>query len=432
MRVAGSELDALSSFSSDNLRPRRLVGPRFGSLVGCVYGAALLITVASVDLGAAGYAWQIFESGDPGAGEQLAIAAALIFFHTLLNLLGVGATAVVTNLGLAVEVLMTLVMGVLLLALPGHGRQPASFLASRETPAGDASTSDLLGALLAHAFVFFGFESAAVVSEEVTNPKRSVPRAIVTSLLGASLVTGFLQIALAAGFPAPAFAFAGGDVDKCEESAVSETLKYHFGDSANRVLSSLLIVAYVSCAGAAQASTSRLIYAFARDGRLPASRWLQTVSPSSKTPVNATLVAAMLPLLIAFTVLIPGGGDVNVMAVIVGYSVIGIYAAFQLVVFGYLYRLARDGRWVAKPAPGDEHFFALGRFAVPVAVFAQLYGVAMIVNLLWPRPPLHYLSIAITAVFLAVSVAIAIFYRPAGAAAHAESEQPLLLSTGPA
>jgi uncharacterized protein YpmB len=56
----------------------------------------------------------------------------------------------------------------------------------------------------------------------------------------------------------------------------------------------------------------------------------------------------------------------------------------------------------------------------------------MIVNLLWPRPPLHYLSIAITAVFLAVSVAIAIFYRPAGAAAHAESEQPLLLSTGPA
>jgi amino acid transporter len=42
---------------------------------------------------------------------QAVIACALIIIHTILNLSGVKVTAIVTNLGLCVEVGMTLVLG---------------------------------------------------------------------------------------------------------------------------------------------------------------------------------------------------------------------------------------------------------------------------------------------------------------------------------
>jgi len=48
------------------------------------------------------------------------------------------------------------------------------------------------------------------------------------------------------------------------------------------------------CGLACLTSTSRMMYAFARDGGLPASIMLKTVSPTLKTPVAAVWVSAIL------------------------------------------------------------------------------------------------------------------------------------------
>jgi amino acid transporter len=55
-----------------------------------------------------------------------------------------------------------------------------------------------------------------------------------------------------------------------------------------------IIIANFLCALAAVTSTSRMIYAFARDGGLPASKLLSSVSPTYRTPVWAIWFTALV------------------------------------------------------------------------------------------------------------------------------------------
>jgi amino acid transporter len=55
-----------------------------------------------------------------------------------------------------------------------------------------------------------------------------------------------------------------------------------------------IVVANYICALAGMTSTSRMIYAFARDGGLPASKALATIHPRHRTPVNAIWLTAVL------------------------------------------------------------------------------------------------------------------------------------------
>jgi len=113
---------------------------------------------------------------------------------------------------------------------------------------------------------------------------------------------------------------------------------------------------------------------------LPGSSWLRRVSAAHKVPANATLFTAALALgVIALTYV--DLGQVNVNALVVSYAVVGVYLSFQVVVVGRI--LAASRGWKPRQAPG---LFALGRWAMPVAWGALVYGVGMIANLCWPRP----------------------------------------------
>jgi hypothetical protein len=184
---------------------RRLVGPRYGWFVGWIYGWALIITIAAVDLGAAPYLAQLLGL-EPSRGTLLALAVALLVVHTVVNRAGVRATALITTLGLATEVVADHRHRGALLVRPGGGRGllPAATLLSRETPAGTAGAAEFLAAILALAWIFYGFESAADVAEEVIAPGRRVPRAMILSLIGAAGVTALLLVALVLSAPTSA------------------------------------------------------------------------------------------------------------------------------------------------------------------------------------------------------------------------------------
>src|SRR5260221_11432044 len=74
------------------------------------------------------------------------------------------------------------------------------------------------------------------------------------------------------------------------------------GSAMSAALKSLLAIGLVLanylCALAGLTSTSRMIFAFARDGGFPASRWLRFVSPSYRPPVHAIWVGAVLAFLL--------------------------------------------------------------------------------------------------------------------------------------
>jgi amino acid transporter len=66
-------------------------------------------------------------------------------------------------------------------------------------------------------------------------------------------------------------------------------------------------------------------------------------------------------------------------ATIVSFAVIGIYAAFQMIVLGALY--ARLRGW----SPAGQ--FRLGRWGMAVNVAALVWGIGAIVNMVWLRAP---------------------------------------------
>jgi amino acid transporter len=116
------------------------------------------------------------------------------------------------------------------------------------------------------------------------------------------------------------------------------------------------------CGLAALTSGSRMVFAFARDGGLPASQWLRRVSATSRTPSLAIWTVAVVALL--FMALIPYTTIAAVCAVFLYISYVLPTAA------GFL---AHGRTWTRM---GPWH---LGRWYRPLAVLAVLGCVALIV-----------------------------------------------------
>jgi amino acid transporter len=92
-------------------------------------------------------------------------------------------------------------------------------------------------------------------------------------------------------------------------------------------------------------------------------------------PPYALALAGVVPVIIVFASML----STNALDKIVSFATLGIYLGFQLVVFAAL--RARLKGWV----PSGE--FTLGRWGLIVNVLALAYGVAAMVNMVWPRTP---------------------------------------------
>ena len=137
----------------------------------------------------------------------------------------------------------------------------------------------------------------------------------------------------------------------------------------------VVLVSFMSCILSLQAATSRLVFAYARDRMVVASDALSKISPHTHVPVRALVLSGV----IAAVIICLGLIFANAIAIIVASAIIGIYAAFQMIVLGAL--AARMRGWV----PAGK--FRLGAWAYPVNIIALIYGVGAIVDMAWPRTP---------------------------------------------
>jgi amino acid transporter len=223
--------------------------------------------------------------------------------------------------------------------------------------------------LLAVAYVgwsFLGFEAAGSVAEEVDNPERNVPKAIIFSLLLVALIVMYSSAALILAIPNLGTVLAEQSVDP-----VSATMVAHFGDGIGRPLLVMFVIGFVSSFLAVQAAVSRCIWGAARDRGLPASGLLKKLAGPERLPVNAiglTAVVAGLLVLIA-------GSDFY--GILVNFTTIGFYIAFGVPVLGAALSRLR-GTWVPGP-------FTLGRWGAPITYLAAIWIIFETVNVAWPR-----------------------------------------------
>jgi amino acid transporter len=144
-----------------------------------------------------------------------------------------------------------------------------------------------MGAFLAF-YAFIGFEDMVNVSEEVKNPRRVVPLAIVLTLIGSTAL--YLLIVIAAVLAMPPSILAASDAPLA--------LLFENATGASPVLITLIsLFAVINGALIQMIMASRMLYGMARSGWAP--RLLARVNDRTRTPVMSTAAITLGVLIFA-------------------------------------------------------------------------------------------------------------------------------------
>ena len=281
-------------------------------------------------------------------GLQAAFVIAITVIQAIVNHVGIRATAKLTDLSGYLIFAVAVGLTVALLAYaPSWDFSRLWTFKNYSGPAGGdvwpATDSILLLfglGLLLPIYTITGFDASAHTAEETKDAARAVPKGIVNSVLYSALF-GWLMLS--------AFVLAIPDMDKAAASGWNVffvTLDAVLPATLKQILYALIFVCQFICGLATVTSASRMIYAFARDGGLPASNALKKVHPGFRTPVAAIWTAAIIS--IAFTLYTPA------YATIVSVTVIFIFLSYGLPVaaglFAYGKTWTKMGPWDMGPA----------------------------------------------------------------------------------
>jgi len=345
---------------------RHVRGTTWGWAAMWAYMWGLTLALGTLSYAASGFLLQIFGVSEPDRWQIAIVAICIIAVGTLINMVGRRGLKIVVAISITCEVVGSLGLGTVLLLF--YRENPFSVLfSSAGIPGADAWVSGPM--LLAIAYVgwsFLGFEAAGSVAEEVDEPERNVPKAIILALLLVGLVVMFSSAALILSIPdLPSVVQSqSGDV-------VSDTLTAHLGAGVTKPLLAMFVIGFVSSFLAVQAAVSRCIWGAARDRSLPGSKILGGLAGPERLPVYAIALTAIAAVVF---VLIAGTKFYNVL---VNFNIIGFYIAFGVPVIGAA--IARlTGKW--RPGP-----FNLGRWGAPVTYLASLWIIFETINVAWPR-----------------------------------------------
>ncbi|WP_394163297.1 APC family permease [Galactobacter valiniphilus] len=335
---------------------RRLWNRRYAWMATWVYIWAIIVTITSVAQYGAGFAASLFGMDPSNPTVILLITLGLLLLALGINFSGTKWLGRVARIGLMAELIGVIGLGLYLLLFQRKNSFSVFFDSMGVEGAGSYSSA-FFGAALAGLFLFYGFEACGDVAEEVENPAKRIPVAMIMTILvgGVSALFSFCGYVLAA--PNLQSIVSGEDPDP-----IPSILDSTVGPIGTKVFLIIAVTAFISCVLSLQAAASRLLYSFARDGMLPGHVWLSKVSERTQVPTNALIVACTVPAVLAVIVWI----NPALMVPITGFAVLGIYCAFQSVVLASLRQRIKG--W--KPAGP----FSLGRWGLLVNVVALAYG----------------------------------------------------------
>ncbi|MET7764565.1 APC family permease [Streptomyces sp. NPDC005336] len=358
-----------------------LGGPHVGWL-----GGWMMMTASMVSLSAVALAYQVTlpqispwfqfigdgSSGTERAANAVVLGSILILFTTLVNGFGVKLMARINSAGVAIELIAAIVLILLLAAHISRGPSVVfdTFGRGHGQPLGYFGA--FLTASLASAYVMYGFDTASSLGEESMDPGRNAPRAILRALVASFLIGGLILL------------FALMAVENLHSKLLSvDGLQYvvlsTLGHTIGEIMLWCVVIAITVCALAVHTASIRLMFAMARDNNLPGGSRLAHVHPRFQTPV----LPAILIGLVAVGILVININQPQIFSVVTSIAIIMIYIAYLLVTLPMLVRRLK-GEW--QPAKGR---FSLGRFGLPVNGLAVLWGIAMSVNLAWPRAEVY-------------------------------------------
>ncbi|MES2788913.1 MAG: amino acid permease [Planctomycetota bacterium] len=285
--------------------------------------AGLIAVLAAINIGTFQFVTGAFwPDAHFGITEQILAMVLITGSQALLNHLGIRVTAWLTDFsGYWILAVSAIVTGALLWHSPGFDFSRlitfsnfSGLPAAPETAVWPETASILwlclLGSLLP-AYTITGFDASAHTAEETIGASHNVPRGIVRSVLVSGIAGWMLLSAIVLAMPSLEEGAQHGS------QVVFWTMRSTLPPWLTLLLFGAIGVAQYLCGLATVTSASRMVYAFARDGGLPASHLLRQVSPWFKTPVAAIWTVAVSATL--FTVYTPVYSTITAVCVIFLY-----------------------------------------------------------------------------------------------------------------
>ncbi len=235
-----------------------------------------------------------------GIWTQVGTVAVITAAQALLNHLGIKLTTMLTDFaGYLIFVVTIILIIMFFMAAPDMNMGKAFEFVNNTGAAGGGVSPEysswmaIIIGLLYPLFTITGFDASAHTSEETKDARNTVHKGMIYSVFW-SIVFGFVMIlAMIMAIPDLKAAAATG-WSSFNNLFISAILPSFIG----KVMLIGVIISNFLCALAAVTSTSRMIYAFARDGGLPFSKALASVSPTYRTPVNAIWFSAFMAVLL--------------------------------------------------------------------------------------------------------------------------------------
>lgn len=377
---------------------QKLAGTRVGWAAGWAYVWTLIVLVTAQCFAAAPFLTSLVGIDDPSTGLLIALAAAILVLATAVNWLGPKALKVFVAISITAELLGSVVIGTILLLF--FREQPLSAVFGGGS-APDVGLPAMLAAVALIGWSFIGFESAGDIAEEVKEPRRDVPKAIVASLVIVALIVMYAALGLILAIPDLGAAMSGDTTDP-----IAATITAALGGGIAKPLFAMVVLAFVAGIAAVQAAVSRVLYSLARDGELPASTWLAQLSGPDRLPRNAIGVSAVAAALFLFV-----AASENAYATLLSMATVGFYIAFAFPVLAALAARLRGGWTVG--------VWNAGRASFAINVAAAGWLVFEIVNIAWPRLPGTAWYVNYGAVLMVILVAVA------GAGVRAAMRRPV-------
>ena len=287
-----------------------------------------------------------------------------ISFNAAVNLVGIEFSARVNRYMLILELLvLALFVVVGLVALYG-GMGAGKLTLAPLYNAKVFSFATVAGATSIAVLSFLGFDGISTLSEENRAGKDAVGRATVLSLMLVGVLF-MLQTWIATDLSV--------GMDFSSPATVFYDITLRAGGPWLRLITivTVVIATAIANAMAAQAAVSRILFAMARDGKLPSI--LAKVHPRYKTPYVSTLAVAAISLL--------GGlwfeSRIDTLALIVNFGALTGFVLLHLSVINHFLIRERSGDWL-------RHFiFPLLGLCIIVYVLYQMDRAAKVLGLAW-------------------------------------------------
>jgi amino acid transporter len=287
-----------------------------------------------------------------------------IVFNAFVNLLGVQFAARVSWYMLLMELVCLALFVFFGLSALYHGQGAGALTLQPIYDPSEFSLATVVGATSIAVLSFLGFDGISTLSEESRGGKSAVGRATLLSLVlvgGLFMLQTWIATDLAQGtrFASPATAFyeitqrAGGDW-----------------------LRLVTVVATVLAAGianalVAQAAVARILFAMARDGKLPAV--LARIHPRYKTPYISTLLVAGVSLLVGLLF----AERIDDLSRIVNFGALTSFLLLHLAVIHHYFIRQRSRAWLR------HLLLPLVGFSVIAYVLYEMDSAAKILGACW-------------------------------------------------